>query len=278
MARRWPSQPAKAASIPLRGLPRPAISSKPDDTWQYPGHMPFELVWARSRPFGIEPAVGDNSLDELGGQEQEVLALLAAGLANKALSRALHVSGRTVQRHVHTLMRRLGAVTRFQAGVEVGQQGRQSERRQGRLTPAPGRPVSRPWADNRRGALQPKVRLTAGRLRGSMVFVCDLYLVSAFQALLNGLDDGDWSYEAYLKGQMHPWVTGDAVKILRDSGRPILILHGAKDMGFPVQLAQRLHQAIPGSRLAIISDAAHMCHFEKPDDWSQAVREFLTKN
>jgi len=49
-------------------------------------------------------------------------------------------------------------------------------------------------------------------------------------------------------------------------------------MGFPVQLAQRLHQAIPGSSLAILSDAAHMCHFEKPDAWSQAIRDFTTKD
>ncbi len=81
---------------------------------------------------------------------------------------------------------------------------------------------------------------------------------------------------------------GTAEAVARDLGAPeeaaggrlrnstILILHGAKDMGFPVQLAQRLHQAIPTSRLAVVSNAAHLCHFENPEAWSQAIHHFTT--
>jgi pimeloyl-ACP methyl ester carboxylesterase len=47
-------------------------------------------------------------------------------------------------------------------------------------------------------------------------------------------------------------------------------------MGFAVQVAERLHGALPASTLAIIDGAAHMCHFEKPELWSQRIREFLT--
>ena len=46
-------------------------------------------------------------------------------------------------------------------------------------------------------------------------------------------------------------------------------------MGFPVQLAHRLHKAVPASQLIVIPEAAHMCHFEKPDLWSEHIREFL---
>ena len=60
----------------------------------------------------------------------------------------------------------------------------------------------------------------------------------------------------------------------QDFAKPILILHGAKDMGFPVQLARRLHAAVP-SRLEVIPDTAHMCHFEQPETWADHIRSFL---
>ncbi|GAA5028358.1 alpha/beta hydrolase [Actinopolymorpha pittospori] len=112
--------------------------------------------------------------------------------------------------------------------------------------------------------------------RNSTIFVWDLDLAPAYLDMLNGLDPtSDWSWERYVDGRMHPWCPGDPEHILRACGKPILILHGEKDMGFPVQLAHRLHAALPDSELAIVPEAAHMCHFEKPDVWSQHIREFL---
>lgn len=116
-----------------------------------------------------------------------------------------------------------------------------------------------------------------GRLRNSTVFVWDLDLAPTYLELLESLgsDTGDWSEERAINGTMHPWCPGDPERILRDSGKPILILHGEQDMGFPVQLARRLHAALPTSHLAVIPNAAHMCHFEKPLIWSNHIREFL---
>ncbi|GAA2757614.1 prolyl aminopeptidase [Actinopolymorpha rutila] len=114
-----------------------------------------------------------------------------------------------------------------------------------------------------------------GALRNSTIFVWNLDLAPAYLNLTRDLDGGDWSYEAYLAGRMHPWFTGDAEETLRAWGKPILILHGEKDMGFPVQLAKRLHAALPNSELATIENTAHMCHFEKPEVWSQHIRTFL---
>jgi pimeloyl-ACP methyl ester carboxylesterase len=116
-----------------------------------------------------------------------------------------------------------------------------------------------------------------GVLRNSTVFVWDLDLAPAYLDLLNslGLDLGDWSEERPIKGLMHPWCRGVPEQILRDFGKPILILHGEKDMGFPVQLAHRLHAAVPSTHLTVIPEAAHMCHFEKPDLWADHLRQFL---
>lgn len=116
-----------------------------------------------------------------------------------------------------------------------------------------------------------------GRLRNSTVFVWDLDLAPAYLAMINDLDEGDWSYQRYLDGRMHPWVNGDSEAILRDFAKPILILHGAQDMGFPLPLAERLHRALPTSELAVIPDAAHMCHFEKPALWADRIRAFLDR-
>lgn len=57
--------------------------------------------------------------------------------------------------------------------------------------------------------------------------------------------------------------------------RPVLILHGTQDMTFPVQLAQRLHAAVPSSQLQTIDQAGHMAHFEQPSQWATAVIDFL---
>ncbi|WP_328526633.1 alpha/beta fold hydrolase [Kribbella sp. NBC_00359] len=116
-----------------------------------------------------------------------------------------------------------------------------------------------------------------GALRNSTIFVWDLDLAPAYLGLLESLgpDLGDWSEERAINGLMHPWCTRDPESILRDAGKPILILHGQKDMGFPVQLAHRLHAAVPGSQLAVIPGAAHMCHFERPELWSEHIRKFL---
>jgi pimeloyl-ACP methyl ester carboxylesterase len=134
-------------------------------------------------------------------------------------------------------------------------------------------PYLRDWAEYQRR--QAGERAAGGRLRNSTIFVWDLDLAPRYLRMIEGLDEGDWSYEAYLDGRMHPWVSGDAEAILRESGKPVLILHGEKDMGFPVQLAERLHRALPASTLAIIEGAAHMCHFEQPELWSRRIREFV---
>lgn len=117
-----------------------------------------------------------------------------------------------------------------------------------------------------------------GALRNSTVFIWNLDLALRYRALIEDLDDGDWNYERWLAGEMHPWVNGDPVQILTAFERPILILHGAKDMDFPVQLAQRLHRVVPNSQLAIIDDAAHMCQFEKPVAWADCIRSFLARD
>lgn len=59
----------------------------------------------------------------LSGEEREILHLLARGKTNPAISKELGISQRTVARIVASLMERLGAESRFQAGIKAVERG-----------------------------------------------------------------------------------------------------------------------------------------------------------
>jgi pimeloyl-ACP methyl ester carboxylesterase len=67
----------------------------------------------------------------------------------------------------------------------------------------------------------------------------------------------------------------EAREHLRDRGGPVWILHGEKEMTFPIGTAQRLHAALPGSTLAEVPGAVHTAHFDNPTDRLTAVCRFL---
>jgi DNA-binding CsgD family transcriptional regulator len=74
----------------------------------------FEQVWEQAIPLGVQrlnPTVGPTA------QEQELLKLLASGSTDEVAARQLGVSLRTVRRIVAELMSRLGARSRFEAGL-----------------------------------------------------------------------------------------------------------------------------------------------------------------
>jgi pimeloyl-ACP methyl ester carboxylesterase len=79
----------------------------------------------------------------------------------------------------------------------------------------------------------------------------------------------------YASGSLLPGGPENATEVVFDWGRPVLILHGANEMTFPIGTARRLHAALPASTLAAIPDAAHMAHFDNPTHWLAAIRQFL---
>ena len=56
-------------------------------------------------------------------RESEVLAFVAAGLRNADIAKRLHVSGRTVDHHVSSILRKLHARTRGEAVAEARRLG-----------------------------------------------------------------------------------------------------------------------------------------------------------
>ena len=86
----------------------------------------FETLWRLAVPL---PRSQDELAQLLGGHEQPVprdrtvLTLLAGGATDETIARQMGLSTRTVERRVRAMLDRLGAQTRFQAGVQAARHG-----------------------------------------------------------------------------------------------------------------------------------------------------------
>jgi len=72
---------------------------------------------------GEQRELDDAGLEPLTGREQEVLGLLAEGLANRDVALALSISESTAKFHVRSILRKLGAATRTEAVVRAMRAG-----------------------------------------------------------------------------------------------------------------------------------------------------------
>lgn len=78
----------------------------------------FETLWTLGVPVtAAEPSV------RLSERDRTIITLMAAGLTDDAIARRLQLSRRTVVRGITALLDRLGATTRFQAGVQAANRG-----------------------------------------------------------------------------------------------------------------------------------------------------------
>ncbi|MDX6281300.1 MAG: hypothetical protein QOH03_2371, partial [Kribbellaceae bacterium] len=68
----------------------------------------------------LSPSASDGPLTF---EDQQLLALAAAGLTDQAIARRLGVAQRTVERRMQRILKALDATTRFQAGLRAGQRG-----------------------------------------------------------------------------------------------------------------------------------------------------------
>jgi DNA-binding CsgD family transcriptional regulator len=78
----------------------------------------FETLWTLGVPVSAAtPAV------QVSEKDRKIITLMAAGLTDEAIARRLNLSRRTVVRRIAVLLDRLGATTRFQAGVQAANRG-----------------------------------------------------------------------------------------------------------------------------------------------------------
>ncbi|PZP56806.1 MAG: 3-oxoadipate enol-lactonase [Azospira oryzae] len=62
---------------------------------------------------------------------------------------------------------------------------------------------------------------------------------------------------------------------LKEIRCPTLVIVGEEDAGTPVAMARAIHEAIPGSRLAVISQASHLCNLEQTEAFNRILGDFV---
>jgi predicted transcriptional regulator/DNA-binding CsgD family transcriptional regulator len=82
--------------------------------------MFFESLWANA--VDLDQAI-DSGAPGASDFDRAVLMLMSSGVKDEAAARQLNVSDRTYRRHVADILARLGASSRFQAGVEAVRRG-----------------------------------------------------------------------------------------------------------------------------------------------------------
>ncbi|WP_054815877.1 LuxR C-terminal-related transcriptional regulator [Nocardia arizonensis] len=78
----------------------------------------FDVLWALAAPISVNPTA-----DELDERDKAILTLMGLGATDDTIARRLGMSRRTVVRRTARLLERLGASTRFQAGVQATRRG-----------------------------------------------------------------------------------------------------------------------------------------------------------
>lgn len=90
------------------------------------------------------------------------------------------------------------------------------------------------------------------------------------------LDMADWvGRPAHERQQAAIIARPDSRPSLPEILCPTLIIVGAQDALTPVKVAEEMHQAISGSRLAVIPDCGHLSTLEQPDAVNAQLREWL---
>jgi pimeloyl-ACP methyl ester carboxylesterase len=67
----------------------------------------------------------------------------------------------------------------------------------------------------------------------------------------------------------------DSLSLLNQIKCPVLIIHGKDDQIIPVKEVEIMDEQIPDSRLIIINSAGHLPNLEQPNQFNNAVKNFL---
>lgn len=62
---------------------------------------------------------------------------------------------------------------------------------------------------------------------------------------------------------------------LGDLDIPTLIIWGREDVSVPLSSAEQIYRLLPGSRLEVLDNAAHLANFDRPEEFNELVSEFL---
>lgn len=81
-------------------------------------------------------------------------------------------------------------------------------------------------------------------------------------------------HPAGFRGMAHAVYEADQRDILPNITVPTLLIWGELDERSPLSVANQFKATIPGSRLAAISGAGHLCNLERPKEFNRAISDF----
>ena len=73
-------------------------------------------------------------------------------------------------------------------------------------------------------------------------------------------------------------IANTPVNGLKEIKAPALVIVGDQDHGTPPEMAQLIHENLPGSELLVIKDAAHIANIEQEAVFNQALLGFLQRH
>jgi proline-specific peptidase len=92
-------------------------------------------------------------------------------------------------------------------------------------------------------------------------------------ALERSFAESGYAVYATMNGPLKDW---DVMDRLGEIKVPTLVVGGRYDECRPAQL-EEMHRRIPGSQLAIIEDASHLCFAEQPAEFTALVNDFFDR-
>ncbi|MCL5997830.1 MAG: alpha/beta hydrolase [Chloroflexi bacterium] len=114
-------------------------------------------------------------------------------------------------------------------------------------------------------------------LESAYLDIYDLHLLPLVRDVMQHIAfSGEWM-SAWQAGALRGVQHADYGRRLSELGIPTLILHGEKDMRFPVSVARRLHACVPQSSLYVLPCAGHLAHIENTRAWNDAILQFLVR-
>ena len=86
------------------------------------------------------------------------------------------------------------------------------------------------------------------------------------------------SHPEGMKVMARSFAEADLRDVLPRIDVPTLLIYGDEDVRSPLDVAREIHDAIPGSELAVLEGVGHVSCMEAPDRFNAAVRTFLRRH
>jgi len=93
-----------------------------------------------------------------------------------------------------------------------------------------------------------------------------------FREVAGGFETVDWKVYSELMARLGEH---DARDVLTGLHPPLLVITGDRDMLTPAFIAEKIHRAVPGSRLVVIEGGTHYTPVEFPDIVAEELLSFL---